>query len=127
MTEGSKDLPRGTYRYLATGHLLSRIGDHGVAGCFRDVALQNWVKSAPALVAVTAVPARTSARYGDRAHRYVLSEAGACAHSLALMATALGLSSGTAGAFDDGAVQRALDLPAEGQALLLVPVGQPRD
>ena len=127
VTEGSKDLPRGTYKYQPAGHLLTHLKDQGVAACFREVALQNWVKSAPAVVVVAAVGARTSARYGERAHRYVNLEAGACAHSMALQAAALGLGSGTAGAFDDAGVKRALGLPAEENAVLLIPIGVPRD
>lgn len=127
VTEGSKDLQRGTYKYLPARHQIVHRDDQGVAARFRDVTLQNWVKSAPAIVVVAAVSARTSARYGERASRYVQFEAGACAHSLALQAAALGLGSGIVGAFDDAAVKRALGLAAEEDVLLLIPVGVPRD
>jgi SagB-type dehydrogenase family enzyme len=127
VTEGSRDLPRGTYHYLPATHQLVHLDDRGVGGCFREVALQNWVKSAPAIVVVAAATARTAARYGERAPRYVQLEAGACAHSLALQAAALGLGSGVAGAFEDAAVKRSLGLNQEEAPILLIPLGVPRD
>ena len=127
VTEGSKDLPRGTYKYVPASHLLVHRDDRGVASCFREVTLQNWVKSAPVIVVVAAVSSRTSTRYGERAVRYVQLEAGACAQSIALQAAALGLGSGVAGAYDDAGVKRALGLPAEENVVLLIPMGVPRD
>lgn len=126
VTEGSKDLPRGVYQYLPKNQQLLRRGDRGVAATFRDVTLQNWVKSAPAAVVVAATASRTSARYGERGLRYVHFEAGAAAQALALQAAALGLGSGIAGAFDEAGVKRALALAEGEEPLLILPVGRPR-
>lgn len=127
VTEGSKDLPRGTYQYLPKGHRLRHLSDRGVGACFRELALQNWVKSAPALVVVAVADGRSPTRYGERTAHYVSIEAGAAAQSIALQATALGLGSGIAGAFDEQPVGRALGLPADERPLLLMPIGSPRD
>ena len=127
VTEGSSELPRGTYRYLPRNHELQRHGERGVAEAFKDGVPQNWVRSAPSVVVVAAVLSRTSARYGERAPRYVHMEAGAAAQSLALQAAALGLGSGVVGAFDDAAVKGSLGLPPGEEALLLLPVGNPRE
>jgi nitroreductase len=62
-------------------------------------------------------------RYGDRADRYVLLEAGHAAQNLLLEAVAMGLGAVPIGAFDDVAVSQAMEL-ADGEVpLYLIPVG----
>jgi len=127
VTEGAADLPRGRYHYEPRGHQLDRLAEAGVGGTFGTLPIQNWVKSAPAVVVVAAATARTSQRYGSRGERYAIFEAGGAAHSLALAAASLGLGSGVAGAFDDAAVKQALGLPEGLEVVALLPVGKPRD
>lgn len=94
-----------------------------IAGVARG---QGWIGGAPALVVVAAQPARTVARYGARAERYVAVEAGAAAQNLLLQAVALGLGGTVVGAFDDAALRRLLPRAEGEQPLLIVPVGHPR-
>jgi SagB-type dehydrogenase family enzyme len=126
LTEGAKDLPRGTYKYLPKTHQLRQISDRGVGGSLGGMVLQDWVKISPALIVVASVESRTAARYGGRGLRYVHMEAGACAQNLALQAAALGLGCAIAGAFDDLAIKRVLALPAEEDPLLVIPIGNPK-
>ena len=82
---------------------------------------------APLVIAITAVYARTEAKYGrDRGPRYVHLEAGHAAQNILLQAVALGLGAVPMGAFDDRRVQDVLGLPADHVPLYLVPVGHPR-
>jgi SagB-type dehydrogenase family enzyme len=76
---------------------------------------------------IAAEYARTEARYGDRAERYVHLEAGHAAQNLLLQAVALGLGAVPIGAFDDAAVQEVLGLPTEWVPLYLIPVGVPAE
>jgi SagB-type dehydrogenase family enzyme len=87
---------------------------------------QAPVGEAPLTIAVTAVPARTSSKYGDRAGRYVDLEAGHAAQNALLQAVALGLGAVPIGAFDDAAVARVLDLPSGYEPRYLLAVGRPR-
>lgn len=76
---------------------------------------------------ITGVPARTQPRYGSRAERYVLLEAGHAAQNLLLQATTLDLGAVPVGAFNDDDVSRILGLPSGERPLYLIPVGHPTD
>ena len=74
---------------------------------------------------ITAVQARTEAKYGSRAERYVKLEAGHAAQNLLLQAVALDLGAVPVGAFGDLEVRRVLDLPDGEEPLYLIAVGRP--
>jgi SagB-type dehydrogenase family enzyme len=76
--------------------------------------------------AFAAVPARTAARYGERAMRYVQIEIGHAGQNLLLEAAALGLGAVPVGAFSDADLHRVLGLPADRVVLYLMPVGHVR-
>jgi SagB-type dehydrogenase family enzyme len=86
---------------------------------------QEAVGTAPLVVAVVGVPARTETKYGERAARYVDLEAGHAAQNLLLQAVALDLGGVPIGSFDDDEVARLLGLPDGHSPLYLLPVGQP--
>ena len=97
------------------------------AGLAAAALSQEAVAEAPLVIAITAVYARTEAKYGrDRGPRYVHLEAGHAAQNILLQAVALGLGAVPMGAFDDRRVQDVLGLPADHVPLYLVPVGHPR-
>ena len=52
-------------------------------------------------------------KYGATAYRYILKEAGAIAHSLALHATKLNLGICEVGAFDDKFISQELDIDSD--------------
>lgn len=119
-------LAAGIYRYVPDGHRL----EVRVSGDLRErlaaAALgQPWVGQAPVCIAIAAVYERTTARYGERGHRYVYMEAGHAGQNVQLQAEALGLGSVTVGAFRDAQVASILGLPAEEIPLYLLPVGHP--
>jgi nitroreductase len=68
---------------------------------------------------------RTTRKYGERGIRYVYMEAGHAAQNICLECTALGLATVPMGAFRDGAVRRAVGLPAGAEPLYLLPIGHP--
>lgn len=119
-------LASGLYRYRpATHELASRTAGDRRAALGRAAHGQLWLARAPALVAISAVIARTAARYGARAERYVAIEVGHAAQNLYLQATALGLGTVEVGAFDDAEVARLLELETGCRPLALLPVGRP--
>lgn len=120
-------LAAGIYRYHPQGHRLAAVaaGDlrAGLAAATRG---QNWVGSAPVLVIIAAEPARTAARYGSRAERYVAIEAGAAAQNLLLQAEALGLGGTVVGAFDEAGLRALVPLAEAEQPLAVIAVGRRR-
>jgi SagB-type dehydrogenase family enzyme len=127
LVHGSDELPDGVYRYLPHDHALAlRVrGDH--RGAVSQAALhQTWLRDAPVILVISAVTARTEARYGARAERYVYMEAGHVAQNVYLQATALGLATVAVGAFDDDALATILELAGSERPLYVLPLGRAR-
>lgn len=118
----------GLFRYLPQRHALVARSVRDLRGPLAQAALgQECVRDAPVDLVITGVVARTAVRYGPRAERYVLLEAGHAAQNIHLQAVALGLGSVPVGAFDDEAVAEVLGLPDGERPLYIIPVGRPRD
>ena len=118
-------LAAGVYHYQANGHRLTLLQDGDRRTVLAQAAHgQDWVRDAAAVVVLAAVYQRTTRKYGERGVRYVHIETGHAAQNLFLQAQALGLASVVVGAFGDDAVARVLQLPADVQPLVLMPVGQ---
>jgi SagB-type dehydrogenase family enzyme len=117
-------LAAGIYRYRPEGHRLDLV----VQGDARRRLLpalpwQGWVADAPAVLVLAGVMSRTAAKYGTRAERYVLLEAGAVTENVCLQATALDLATVLVGSFDDARVTTALPLVDGQRPLGLMPLG----
>jgi SagB-type dehydrogenase family enzyme len=117
-------LEPGGYHYRPGRHELVLIK----AGDFRReldrAALgQDYVANGAAIILFAAVYARTSAKYGQRATRYVHFEAGHAAQNVCLQATALGLGAVTVGAFEDDEVKRVVALMDSCEPVYLMPIG----
>jgi SagB-type dehydrogenase family enzyme len=119
-------LPDGLYHYVPADHSLLQLSTEDLRdGLYEAGVRQEALREAPAVFVFTAVMARTEARYGNRAERYVHMEVGHAAQNLALQAVALGLGSVPIGAMDDDGVQALLGLPEDHAPLYLVAVGHP--
>jgi SagB-type dehydrogenase family enzyme len=120
-------LPAGVYRYRPERHDLVRIADGDRRGALCAAALeQSCIRSAAAVIVMTADFDRTTGTYGRRGVRYVLMEAGHAAQNVHLQAEADGLGTVVVGAFDDDVVGTILGLPSGVQAFILMPVGRIR-
>lgn len=118
----------GLVRYLPEGHRAMRVTDVDVRNeLYRAGLEQDAILDAPVVFVMTAVPSRTESRYGERAERYVLLEAGHAAQNLLLQATALDLGAVPIGAFDDSEIADILGLPEGEVPLYLIPVGHPEE
>lgn len=118
-------LAPGVYRYDPARHRLRQQVEGDLRQALAEKALeQSWVADAPALLVITAVVQRTARKYGRRAERYVLIEAGHAAQNVYLQAEALGLGTVIVGAFEDGPLGRALRLPPGERPIGLMPVGR---
>jgi SagB-type dehydrogenase family enzyme len=120
-----KNLPAGVYRYAPASNSLRTIVSGDKRTLLAHSALsQMWLARAPALVVIGAVFARTTAKYGNRGINYVFMESGIASQNLCLQAQAIGLRSGTVGAFNDSQLAAALKLPSSVAPLLIVAIGK---
>lgn len=118
-------LAPGVYHYDPGYHQIIKTGDGDLRDALARAALsQGWIKSASAVIVFTADFERTTRKYGKRGKTYVHIEVGHAAQNLFLQSESLGLATVVVGAFDDDEVARVLQLPADLQPLLLMPVGR---
>ena len=104
-------LEPGLYRYLSGDHVLleARLGDVG-SEIARAAFGQTMCRQASVTFVWTAVPPRTTGRYGDRGHRYIFLDAGHVGQNMYLAATALGYGCCAIGAFEDPAMNEVLGI-----------------
>lgn len=120
--------PDGLIHYVPEGHRARTAATADLRAQLSEAAGgQAAVADAAVVLVITAVPARTEARYGERADRYVRLEAGHVAQNVLLEAVALGLGGVPIGAFSDEDVGRVLALPSGEVPLYLLPVGHPAE
>jgi SagB-type dehydrogenase family enzyme len=118
------ELAQGLYRYDPLGHALSLCSAGDLGARLRSAAQwQDVVLRAAALIALSAVPARARAKYGERAPRYLWMEAGHAGQNIYLQAATLGLGVVALGAFHDAALAKVLELGADEIPLYLLAVG----
>ncbi len=114
------------WHYLPDGH---RVESRQVDGVLEDLSSaafgQEFVETAPAVIIISGVVARTEADYGPLAARLVDREAGHVAQNILLQTAALGLAAVPVGGFDPSEVGERLALPAGEEVLYLIPVGYP--
>ena len=116
----------GLFRYLPSGHRLEVRSGADVRNRLYEAGLeQTAIRDAPGVFVLTGVVERTESRYGSRAERYVILEAGHAAQNLLLEAVALDLGAVPIGAFDDSEVRSILGVGSGELPLYLIPVGHP--
>lgn len=120
-----KDLAAGLYKYNPHNHNLKKISEGDKRIEISNASLrQESIEISSALVIVTAIYERTSVKYGSRAERYVHMEVGHAGQNIYLQAVSLGLGTVIIGAFDDEALKKVLDLPANEFPLAVYPLGK---
>ncbi len=121
------DLAPGIYRYQPREHRLIMIAAGDLRGALQASALnQAPVRDAPVDIVISAVPERTTGKYGDRGIRYIHMEAGHAAQNIYLQAESLELGTVTIGAFDDAGVKGVVNMTETEIPLYIIPVGRKR-
>lgn len=118
-------LPSGVFKYVARSHELVCIvkGDRRSDLC--DAALgQPSIRRSAAVIVISGVYGRTTAKYGERGVRYVHMEAGHAAQNVWLQAVSLGLGTVVIGAFHDAEIKRMLRMADGEEPLYIMPVGR---
>lgn len=119
-------LDPGVYRYDPSGHVLTPVSEGDRRAELARAALdQQWMQTAPAVIAFGAVEERTTRKYGRRGIAYVYIEVGHAAQNVFLQAEALGLGAAVVGAFDDARTASILNMPKDARPLYLMPVAKP--
>lgn len=117
---------RHVLHYLPDGHRVEQRSDDTARTGLADATFgQEWVSSAPVVLVVVGVVARTEAKYGALADDLMEREVGHATQNVLLQATAFGLAATPVGGFDPDAVGKLLTLPPGHEVLYLVPIGEP--
>jgi SagB-type dehydrogenase family enzyme len=112
----------GLYVYLPEKHALQVITETDVR---QKLSRQPSVAKAGCDFVIVARTRNTSAKYGDRADKWTILEAGHIAQNILLEATSLGLGGVPIGAVDPNAVGKLCELPDNMEPVYLIATGQP--
>lgn len=98
----------------------SKVKEQLAQACFD----QEQVTDAPTVVVILADPARSNERYAERgAQLYCIQDTACATENMILAAEALGIKSCWVGAFDEVAVQRAVEAPPRLRAVAILCLG----
>lgn len=122
--DGVEGIEAGIYHYEPNDHSISLISKDDFKAELAEASLsQKWMARAPLNLVITAEYGRICGRYGERGVRYAIIEAGHIGQNIFLQAEALSLGAGIVGAFEDERVIKAINIPANHEPLLIMPVG----
>ncbi len=97
-----EEIGTGLYHYDPIRHVLERLRQPVSAGVLAELTpYEELVVPSAAVIVLTAVFWRSRFKYGQRAYRFTLLEAGHAAQNLLLAAAALGLTAQPVGGFYD--------------------------
>ena len=116
----------GLYHYNVREHGLTRIRLSACQDEFtRAIFIKESVQTANAVLALTGVFGRSKIKYGERAYRFVLLEAGHAMQNMCLAATSAGLGFCPVGGFIDDLVNDVLNVDGvEEASIYLATLGQ---
>ncbi|NLI76220.1 MAG: SagB/ThcOx family dehydrogenase [Candidatus Riflebacteria bacterium] len=118
-----EDVPAGLYHFGVRDHRLEEVALGDFRREITQAALeQGMCREAPAVLLWTAVFARATWKYGQRAYRYVYLDAGHIAQNLALAAAALQLGSCQIAALFDDEVNALLRLDGVEEGIIYMSV-----
>lgn len=118
-------LEPGVYKYKPQTHQLLAVASGDRRRALAAAALgQQWIATAPCVLALGAAYGRTEVKYRERAPRYVHIEVGLAVENICLQAVALDLGTTMVGAFTDDQVKKVVGMAQDEQPLAIVPVGR---
>lgn len=118
----------GMFLYQPDGHSLEKISDLDIRSRLAQAALnQQVVADAACDVIIVGSVKKLAAKYGNKARRFMLLEAGHIAQNINLQAVSLELASVPIGAFDIRGVGRLCRIPTNHEPLYIISVGYPAD
>ena len=116
---------QGVFQYVSDDHTVKKLADEDLRSKLTKAAFDQWFMSeAELFIVVSGVIAKTSKRYGDRAHRYVAMEAGAATQNILLETVSLDFGAVAVGSFEDDEVNRVIKQTKESTPFSIVAVGK---
>jgi SagB-type dehydrogenase family enzyme len=126
VAERVTDLAPGVHHYEAIDHALEHIDSTSRVGALAEATGMPELGATPAIVVLTAILARSRLKYGERAYRFVLLEAGHVAQNLLLAAEHFGLCACAIGGFVDDELDAILGIDGTDEvSLYALAIGHP--
>ena len=117
---------QGLFTYDPHGHSLTKeTGADMRAALYKAVLEQEFIAQAPCSIVIAGARKIVAIKYGNRARRYMLIEAGHVGENILLQAAAMELGAVPVGAFEDKKVARICRLKPGQEPLLIIPLGHP--
>jgi protease I len=118
--------PEGVFVYNSEGHSLKQISSLDLRKQLSSAASGlGPVEDAACDIVIAGSVRKIAPKYGNKAQKFMLLEAGQVAGNIQLQAVSLGLASMPVSDFETRNVARVCELPAEFEPLLIVCVGHP--
>ena len=125
LSGGIAGLDAGLYHYDPNSHSLLPELKGDLRASLSEAALgQGSIRRAPCILLISGVVSRTAVKYGSRAERYVLMEAGHSAQNVYLQAASMALGTVSIGAFQDDRAKEVLQISDEERLIYIMPVGK---
>jgi protease I len=119
-------MPDGLFVYRPDGHSLEQLSTSDLRKQLSSAALgQGPVEDAGCDIVIAGSVRKLATKYGNKATKFMLLEAGHVAENMQLQAVGLGLASVPVGAFDMKNVAKTCELSSDLEPLLIVCVGYP--
>lgn len=121
LTRPEESLKPGLFHYNVKNHQLDMLLEKEFFKEELDnIASYEFVKDASLIIFMTAVFARSQAKYGDRGYRFILQESGHIGQNIYLICEALGLKCCSLGGFriSDEEIEKILDIDGTTESLV---------
>lgn len=118
-------LSMGLYQYIPAEHALELVAKGDFGSRLAEASGQAMLKDSPIVLAWDVHSERTSARYGERAQRYIPMDLGHICQNVYLAATALGLGCCAVGAFKDDEVNSIFGVTGRSHIMYMATAGVP--
>ncbi len=126
VTDNVNGLVAGVHHYDPIGDLLEHIDAEARLTALANATSMDELAAATTMLVLTAIPARSRLKYGERAYRFMLLEAGHVAQNVLLAAEQLGLSACAVGGFVDDEVDAVIGIDGVDEiSLYLIALGNP--
>jgi SagB-type dehydrogenase family enzyme len=113
------DLPVGLFHYNVKEHALVALNDDDPLSSIREsIFVPEALAGSAVVIVLTSVFGRSKIKYGERAYRFALLEAGHCMQNICLAATALRLAVCPIGGFLDDKLNDFIDIDGVEEAVL---------
>lgn len=106
-----RGMNQGLYHYNVKDNSLELLYDKDIKYWVNKIfGNESWVKNPSLILLISGVIQRTSVKYGERAYRHMLLEAGHLAQNICLLTTSIGLGSCPIGGFVDDYANEFIDV-----------------